>query len=76
MLGVSPLAAWEARIGKPREAHLPFSAQQFTLHFLPLAMRTFQKNGIHLFNIRYWSDRLPAIARGNRNSDRRENCES
>ena len=62
-LGVSPLAAWESGIVKPPKSQLPFNARQFMLHFLPLAIRAFQKDGIHMFNIRYWSDRLPVIAR-------------
>jgi putative transposase len=28
------------------------------VNFLPLATRILQKDGIHLFNIRYWSERV------------------
>jgi putative transposase len=62
-LGISPLAAWEAGKARGITPSLPSNARQFTLHFLPLEIRTFQKDGIHLFNIRYWSERLPLIAR-------------
>jgi putative transposase len=33
------------------------------VNFLPLATRILQQDGIHLFNIRYWSERLPLLAR-------------
>jgi putative transposase len=33
------------------------------LNFLPLQYRTLQKDGIHLFNIRFWSERLHLIGR-------------
>ena len=33
------------------------------VNFLPLATRILQKDGIHLFNIRYWSERLPLLAK-------------
>ena len=33
------------------------------VNFLPLATRILQKDGIHLFNIRYWSERQPLLAK-------------
>ena len=33
------------------------------LNFLPLEYRTLRKDGIHLFNIRYWSQILPLVGR-------------
>jgi putative transposase len=62
-LGVSPLAAWEAARGRGFTPTLPADSRQFSLHFLPLQIRALRKDGIHLFNIRYWSERLPLIAR-------------
>jgi putative transposase len=61
-LGISPLAAWEAALKRGLVPSLPADARQFTLHFLPLEIRSLRKDGIHLFNIRYWSERLPLIA--------------
>jgi putative transposase len=62
-LGISPLAAWEAALKRGLVPSLPADARQFTLHFLPMEIRGLRKDGIHLFNIRYWSERLPLIAR-------------
>jgi putative transposase len=62
-LGMSPLGAWEAALKDGLVPSLPGDARQFTLHFLPLEIRGLRKDGIHLFNIRYWSERLPLIAR-------------
>jgi putative transposase len=62
-LGISPLAAWEAAREHGFVPSLPADARQFSLHFLPMEMRALRKDGIHLFNIRYCSERLPLIAR-------------
>lgn len=62
-LGISPLAAWEAALQGGLVPSLPGDARQFSLHFLPMEVRSLRKDGIHLFNIRYWSERLPLIAR-------------
>jgi putative transposase len=62
-LGVSPLAAWEAAVGKGLYPSLPSDARSFMVNFLPLATRILQKDGIHIFNIRYWSERLPLLAK-------------
>jgi len=62
-LGTSPLAAWEAALKSGLVPSLPADARQFSLHFLPMEMRSLRKDGIHIFNIRYWSERLPLIAR-------------
>lgn len=62
-LGISPLAAWEAALERGLVPSLPGDPRQFTLHFLPMEIRGLRKDGIHLFNIRYWSERLPLIAR-------------
>lgn len=62
VLGVSPLAAWEAALSRGVTPSLP-DARQFTLNFLPLEVRKLVKDGIHLNHIRYWSERLPLVAR-------------
>jgi len=62
-IGISPLAAWEAALKNGLVPSLPADARQFSLHFLPMEMRSLRKEGIHIFNIRYWSERLPLIAR-------------
>jgi putative transposase len=62
-LGVSPLAAWEAARERGLVPSLPGDARQFSLHFLPMEIRALRKDGIHLFNIRYWAERLPLLAR-------------
>ena len=62
-LGISPLAAWEAALKRGLVPSLPADARQFTLHFMPMETRGLRKDGIHLFNIRYWSERLHLIAR-------------
>ena len=62
-LGISPLAAWEAAVGKGLSPSLPSDARSFMINFLPLQTRILQKDGIHLFNIRYWSERLPLLAK-------------
>jgi putative transposase len=62
-LGVSPLAAWEAAASRGLYPRLPSDVRSFMVNFLPLETRILQKDGIHLFNIRYWSERLPLLAR-------------
>ena len=62
-LGTSPLAAWEAAVGKGLYPSLPSDARSFMINFMPLQTRILQKDGIHLFNIRYWSERLPLLAK-------------
>jgi putative transposase len=62
-LGISPLAAWEAAVGKGLYPSLPSDTRSFMVNFLPLETRILQKDGIHLFNIRYWSERLPLLAK-------------
>jgi putative transposase len=61
-IGVSPLAAWEAAVSKGLYPKLPSDVWSFMVNFLPLETLILQKDGIHLFNIRYWSERLPLLA--------------
>ena len=53
----TPAAAWAARVeeAKPR---LPADLRQFLVDFLPSEQRVLQRDGFHLFHIRYWSDEL------------------
>ena len=62
-IGVSPLAAWEAAVSRGLYPRLPSDVRSFMVNFLPLESRILQKDGIHLFNIRYWSERLPLLAK-------------
>ena len=62
ILGVSPLAAWQTALEHDLRPSLP-DARPFTLNFLPLEIRKLVKDGIHLNCIRYWSARLPLVAR-------------
>jgi len=65
-IGRSPLAAWEeAMNGTPQvpavARSLPDQPDQFTVSFLPFFQRKLQRNGLHLFSIRYWDNLLPSI---------------
>jgi putative transposase len=62
-LGMPPLVAWETAIKRGLVPSLPSGTRSFMLNFLPLQYRTLQKDGIHLFNIRFWSERLHLIGR-------------
>jgi putative transposase len=58
-LGRPPIAVW-----KELEGHIPLRLPQdrmrFWLSFLPEEERTLRPDGIHLFNLRYWSPALSA----------------
>lgn len=56
-LGLSPVAAWQDRIGATL-LRKPADPRQFLIDFLPRETRTLQRDGLHLFNIRYWADEL------------------
>lgn len=59
----SPLAAWQAATSGPT-AHarsLPEQPDQFMISFLPSMQRKLRRDGLHLFNIRYWDNVLPSI---------------
>ncbi|MBL3705438.1 DDE-type integrase/transposase/recombinase [Sulfitobacter sp. BDSS02] len=53
----SPSAAWGAQADetKPR---MPVDLRQFLVDFLPSEQRVLQRDGLHLFHIRYWADEL------------------
>jgi len=56
-LAVPPNAAWATRIGTVAMRQ-PADPRQFLIDFLPAERRILQRNGLHLFHIRYWSDEL------------------
>lgn len=59
----SPLSAWEAATGSPvaRGRVLPEQSDQFVVGFLPSMQRKLRRDGLHLFNLRYWDNVLPSI---------------
>ena len=56
-LAMPPVAAWAERIGAV-SIRRPSDPQQFLIDFLPCERRVLQRDGLHLFHIRYWSDEL------------------
>ena len=61
----SPLAAWHdalSQVGGGLGA-LPDQPDQFAWSFLPCEQRTLRRDGLHLFNIRYWDSVLPVIVK-------------
>jgi putative transposase len=56
-LDLPPAAAWSARIGAVAMRQ-PADPRRFLIDFLPFEERTLQRDGLHLFHIRYWADEL------------------
>lgn len=56
-LNLPPANAWSARIGDVL-VRMPADPRRFLIDFLPFEERTLQRDGLHLFHIRYWSDEL------------------
>ena len=56
-LDSTPTAAWTARVDGAR-LRMPTDLRQFLADFLPSEQRVLQRDGLHLFHIRYWSDEL------------------
>lgn len=56
-LEMTPSAAWAARVDKAR-LRMPADLRQFLVDFLPSEQRVLQRDGLHLFHIRYWADEL------------------
>ncbi|MEQ8376582.1 MAG: Mu transposase C-terminal domain-containing protein [Hoeflea sp. D1-CHI-28] len=56
-LETTPSAAWGLRAGEPK-VRMPADLRQFLVDFLPSEQRVLQRDGFHLFHIRYWSDEL------------------
>ena len=61
----SPISAWQEALRQAGSGlgALPDRPEQFALSFLPFEQRTLRRDGLHLFNIRYWDPVLPAIVR-------------
>ena len=63
-LGCTPVAKWEA-LSEQMMGDIPFEIEAFRVSFLPSELRKVRRDGIHLFQIRYWSDALAGhIGRG------------
>jgi hypothetical protein len=56
-LGCSPVAKWEELAGE-MSGDIPFDMEAFRVSFLPSEQRQVRRDGIHLFDLRYWSDAL------------------
>lgn len=56
-LETAPAAAWAARADQAR-LRMPADLRQFLVDFLPSEQRVLQRDGFHLFHIRYWSNEL------------------
>ncbi|MBD1204828.1 MAG: Mu transposase C-terminal domain-containing protein [Rhodobacteraceae bacterium] len=56
-LGCTPVAKWEALAGE-MAGDIPFDIEAFRVSFLPSEQRQVRRDGIHLFDLRYWSDAL------------------
>ena len=58
-LGKTPMAAWQAGIGKTKvPLRYPVDETDFFLNFLPAVPRQVRRDGIRLYNIRYWDNVL------------------
>ncbi|GGH41938.1 putative transposase [Cribrihabitans marinus] len=55
--GCTPVAKWEA-LSEEMMGDIPFEMDAFRVSFLPSELRKVGRDGIHLFEIRYWSDAL------------------
>ena len=56
-LEATPSAAWAARVDEAL-LRMPVDLRQFLVDFLPSEQRVLQRDGFHLFHIRYWADEL------------------
>lgn len=58
-LGKTPMAAWQAGIDKTKvPLRYPANETDFFLNFLPAVLRQIRRDGIRLYNIRYWDNVL------------------
>ena len=65
-LGCTPVAKWEA-LADGMVGDIPFDMEAFRVSFLPSEQRQVRRDGIHLFDLRYWSDALAGyVARKDR----------
>lgn len=56
-LETTPSAVWATRVDEAR-LRMPADLRQFLVDFLPSEQRVLQRDGLHLFHIRYWADEL------------------
>ena len=56
-LDTTPIAVWAAGVDDVT-LRMPSNLRQFLVDFLPSEQRVLQRDGLHLFHIRYWSDEL------------------
>jgi len=57
VLEKTPSAAWAAQADEIK-LRMPVDLRQFLVDFLPSEQRVLQRDGLHLFHIRYWADEL------------------
>ena len=58
-IGLPPRAAWDEVIAKrPYPLRHPHDPAAFLIDFLPSVERRVQRDGVHLFGMRYWDDLL------------------
>lgn len=58
-IGLPPRAAWDEAIAKrPYPLRHPHDPAAFLIDFLPSLGRRVQRDGVHLFGLRYWDDVL------------------
>jgi len=58
-LGTTPLAAWQEAMGRMASpVRKPVDPTEFFLSFLPTVSRQVRRDGIYLWNIRYWDNVL------------------
>jgi putative transposase len=62
-LGATPLGTWEHDMSRGISLEIPADPKRFRISFLPMEKRILQRNGLQLFNLRYWSDALPSLVR-------------
>ena len=56
-LEAPPQAVWNQQLDTSA-SRMPADLRQFLIDFLPSEQRVLQRDGLHLFHIRYWSDAL------------------
>lgn len=56
-LETTPAVVWAARV-EEAQLRMPADLRQFLVDFLPSEQRVLQRDGLHLFHIRYWADEL------------------
>lgn len=58
-LHVPPIAAWQDAVaGRRAPLRMPYDEKQFLYDFLPFEQRSIRRDGVRLFNLRYWDDVL------------------